>query len=278
VVTPDRVVSEVPDAHESFDHLRGVLWNRRVVVLLDFDGTLSPIVDHPSAAAPAEGMRSIVQHLSTRCPLGVISGRALDDVRRRLGVEGIWYAGSHGFEIAGPAGEHHEYDGAAESVPALDATEAEVGDRLAGFDGVVVERTRFSLSVHVRSVGADDVDDVIRVVDEAVESREALKVTSGRRVLEIRPAVAWDKGRALTWLLEHMDVGTSPFPVYVGDDRTDEDAFEVVRDVGLGIVVCSDERAGEPTAAHVSVADPGQLRSLLERIHGLSLAGEICRS
>jgi alpha,alpha-trehalase len=277
-MTSGRTVSDVPDAHESFDHLRGVLWNRRAVIFLDFDGTLSPIVDDPATAEPADGMRSTVGRLASRCPLAIISGRDLEDVRTRLGVEGIWYAGSHGFEIAGPAGEHHEYGGAADARPALDAAEDELRDRLEAVDGVLLERKRFSLSVHFRSVGADDVDTVARAVDEAAEGHDELIVTSGRRLREIQPDVTWNKGRALSWLLEHMDVGNAPFAVYAGDDATDEDAFEVVRDVGLGIVVRSGERAGESTAAHVSVDGPDRLRELLERIHDMSVAGEICRS
>jgi trehalose-phosphatase len=276
-MTPARHVSDVPDAHESFDHLRGVLWSRNAVIFLDFDGTLSPIVADPNTAEPASGVRSAVERMASRCPLAVISGRDLEDVRARLGVAGIWYAGNHGFEIAGPTGEHHEYGAAADALAALDAAEADVRGRLERIEGVVVERKRFSVSVHDRAVDSDDLDAVARAVDQVADGHEELIVESGRRLREIRPDVAWHTGRALQWLLEHMDVGNAPFPVYAGDDATDEDAFEVVRDVGLGIVVRSEERAGGSTAAHVSVAGPDRLRELLERIHDMSLAGEICR-
>lgn len=265
-----RSLDEVPGALGRFHDVRGLLWNRYLVVFLDFDGTLSPIVDDPAAAAPSERARRAVEGLAAHWPVVVISGRELDDVRDRLGIDGLWYAGSHGLEISGPAGEHHVQGDALESSGSLDTVASAIADRLEGIDGVRVEHKRFSLSVHYRSVETDDVSTVTATVEEVTAGHDDLRITEGRRLREVRPAIDWDKGTALTWLLERIAPSKTPFPIYAGDDITDEDALEAVRDIGLGVVVRSAERDDAPTFAHVAVVGPDQLAELLDRITALA--------
>lgn len=274
-MTTERSVDQVPDAHEVFDDLRGMLWNRRIIVLLDFDGTLSPIVDDPADAEPAVGVRPALERLVEKCPVAVISGRDLADVRDRVAVERLWYAGSHGFDIAGPDGEHHEHEDALDVVPSLDAAEAAIRERLDEIAGVKVERKRFSLSVHFRSVDPDDVAMVTDTVDDVGSEHRDLRITEGRRLRELGPDLEWDKGAALGWLLERIEPSGSDFPIYAGDDVTDEDALKAVRDIGLGIVVRSDERSDVPTFAHVSVDGPDRLCELLGQLLELFESGEL---
>ncbi len=262
-------LEQVPHAFDELDLVRGVLWNRRAVVCLDFDGTLAPIVDDPVAARPAAGASGAVSRLAGHCPVVVISGRDLVDVRERLGVAQLWYAGSHGLEIAGPDGEHHVHEQAVDVAPSLDAIESALAGRLDGIDGVGLERKRFSVSVHHRAVAEDDVDAVTSAVDEVVAEHTDLRVVEGRELREIRPALEWGKGAAVTWILERVGLGDDAFPVYAGDDVTDEDALEVVRGAGLGIVVRNRERLDTPTAAHLAVDDPDQLCDLLDMISEL---------
>lgn len=274
-MTWERSVDRVPDAHAAFDDIRGMLWNRRIAVFLDFDGTLSPIVDDPAAAQPAAGVRVTLARLVERCAVAVISGRDVADVGERVAVDHIWYAGSHGFDIAGPDGERHQYERALDVVPALDAAEEAVRERLRDIAGVQVERKRFSLSVHFRSVEPDDVPAVTAAVDDVGSEHHDLRMTEGRRLFELGPNLEWDKGAALTWLLEHVEPSGTAFPIYAGDDETDEDALRVVRGIGLGIVVRSEERGAEATSAHVAVDGPDQLCELLVRIHALFESGEL---
>src|ERR1700726_2405549 len=104
VRTGDRRMSQLPDAGQALDSLT----DRRPAVFYDFDGTLSDIVDDPDAARPVAGAAEALQKLAAQCPVAVLSGRDLADVTKRLGVPGIWYAGSHGFELTAPDGTHHQ--------------------------------------------------------------------------------------------------------------------------------------------------------------------------
>lgn len=274
-MTQQRPIDQVPDGLQTTDELRGALRNQRVVVLVDFDGTLSSIVDDPDDAEPVDGARRTLERLLEHCPVGVISGRDLDDVRERVGVDGAWYAGSHGFDIVGPNGERHEHEDAVEILPSLDAAESALNGRLEGVAGVRVERKRFSLSVHVRSAAPEDVSQVTDVVDEVGAEHRDLRVTEGRELRELGPDLEWDKGAALAWLLEQIEPSGAAFPIFAGDDVTDEDALEVVRDTGLGIVVRSEERGAAQTFAQVSVGGPHELCELLGRFVESFDSGEL---
>src|SRR6516225_7887778 len=113
----------------------------RLAVFLDYDGTLTPIVSHPENAWLSDSMRQTLRELAERAPLAILSGRDLDDVRRRVGIDAIIYAGSHGFDIAGPRGLQRQM--ATEFLPDLDMTEKGLRDVLDGIPGALVERKRF---------------------------------------------------------------------------------------------------------------------------------------
>lgn len=263
-----RRLREVPDALESWDELAGVLRQRRPGVFLDFDGTLSDIVDVPEAAVLVNGAAAVLARLARRCPVAVISGRDLRDLRRRVGLDGIWYAGSHGFELAGPGGQHHEQEAARDALPALERAEAALRERLRGVPGVRVEFKRLAIAIHYRNVDADRVAQVIATVREIAGEEEQLRVTGGRKVAELRPDIEWDKGRALRWLWQHVD-GADVMPIYAGDDLTDQDALDAVHDVGIGIAVRNPEDGDRYSAAHAAVESPQQLRELLDKVADL---------
>lgn len=264
-----RRLSEVPDALASWEELAGVLRQRRPAVFLDFDGTLSNIVDNPDAAALVDGATEALARLARNCPVAVISGRDLRDVWRRIGLDGIWYAGSHGFELDGPGGRHHEHEAAHAALPALERAAATLQDRLNDVPGALVDRKRFAVAVHHRNVEADRVEQVIAAVGEIAGQDDRLRVTGGRKVTELRPDIDWDKGQALRWLLARVVDAGGMMPVYAGDDLTDEDALETVQIIGIGIAVRHEEDADRPSAAHVAVDSPGQLRELLDRLADL---------
>lgn len=262
-------VSELPDALASWEELAGILRQRRPAVFLDFDGTLSEIVADPDAAVLVDGAAAALERLAHRCPVAVVSGRDLRDVRRRVGLDEIWYAGSHGFELAGPGGRHHEHEAAHAALPALEHAEATLKARLADVPGALVDSKRFAVAVHHRNVDADRVDEVTAVVHEAGAEDDRLRVTGGRKVTELRPDIDWDKGRALRWLLDQIVDTGDVTPVYAGDDLTDEDALEAVQRTGIGIVVRHDEGGERRSDAHVAVDSPEQLRDFLDRLADL---------
>jgi trehalose-phosphatase len=259
-------LSSVPDALAGFEDLAASLADRPMVVFLDFDGTLSPIVDDPDAARPTETARAALARLAGAVPVAVVSGRDLADVERRVGVGGLWYAGSHGFEVAGPAGQRYEHEPALDALDALDEAERALSSELVGIPGAIVERKRFALSAHYRQVAPDRADEVVDAVDRQAAAHPGLRVAGGRRVAELRPDLDWGKGRALRWVLDQIDPDGRATPVYAGDDLTDEDALAEIRGSGCGIVVRSDEHGDRPTAARWAVEGPEELGRLLERL------------
>ncbi|WP_312884778.1 trehalose-phosphatase [Nocardia barduliensis] len=262
-----RRISEVPDAMECWSRIVDLLSTEKPAVLLDFDGTVADIVADPAGAEPIDGVAAVLTALATQCPVAVISGRDLTDLRDHVGVDGIWYAGSHGFELMAPDGNRHVHDAAPGAERALAEAARELGQRLNDIAGVLVEHKRFAVAVHHRNVAVEDVGRVVAAVHE-VGHAAGLRVTHGRRVTELRPDVAWDKGTALRWILDHLTVPV--LPIYLGDDLTDEDAFDAVEADGLAIVVRAEETGDRHTAARFSVAGPRQVRAFLERLAELS--------
>jgi trehalose-phosphatase len=146
-----------------------------------------------------------------------------------VGLDEIYYAGSHGLRLAGPDGWSSEHEEARRFLPAIDDAERRLAKRLAALDGVQVERKRFAVAVHFRRA-APGAERELRSVAEAVrEELDGLRFGEGRKVLELRPDIDWDKGAAVERLLQELGLARSRvFPIYIGDDVTDEDAFEVV--------------------------------------------------
>jgi trehalose-phosphatase len=239
-----------------------MLSGRRPALFLDYDGTLTPIVERPEDALLPPGTRAVLERLAARLPVAVVSGRDLADVRRMVGVEGIAYAGSHGFDIVGPDGSVHQRG--REYLPDLDAAERELAPRLDPVAGARIERKTFAVAVHFRQVAEERVPEVEAAVAEVAAAHPRLRRTGGKKVFELRPDVDWDKGRALLWLLEVLGLsGDEVLPIYVGDDETDEDAFRAIRERGLGVVVRG-EGDQRTTAARYALRDTDEARSFLE--------------
>ena len=237
--------------------------SRGLAVFLDYDGTLTPIVERPELAVLSEPAREAVRELARRCTVAVVSGRDLADVRKRVGVTGIFYAGSHGFDIAGPKGKH-AHPGAAAAAPELSAAGEELARETAGIPGVQLERKRFSLAIHYRRARDADVPTVEAAVDRARLRHPALRKTLGKKVFELQPDVEWDKGRAVLWLLERLELADDQvLPVYIGDDETDEDAFRALAKRGMGIAV---QEAPRETAAAFTLRDPDEVREFLAEL------------
>jgi len=281
LVVPDLADLEVVDRHvrrstrpqQPLEELTSALTDpdvgrrlaqRNPAIFLDYDGTLTPIVARPEMATLAEDVREVLARLAQHLTVAILSGRDLQDVRKLVDVDGLWYGGSHGLELAGPDGQHHEPDGAATAEPVLRAVAHELDADVAQVTGAWVEPKRFALAVHHRATPDAEVPGLEALVRQVVERHEGVHVAGGNKVFEVRPDLQWDKGRALRWVVEVT--GSTPpgvLPVYLGDDVTDEDAFAVVRADGLGIVV-GDQLAR--TAALHRLADPAEVGRLLGRI------------
>jgi alpha,alpha-trehalase len=213
-----------------------------------------------------EETRSAVARLAAHCPVAVISGRDLADVRARVGLERVIYVGSHGFDIAGPDGLEERPDEAEGLLRPIEEADADLRAALSGIAGADVERKTFSVAVHYRRAAEPDVAKIEDAVDRIVGRHEKLRKGRGKKVFEIQPRADWDKGRAVDWLLAHTRLGEGDaMPIYLGDDLTDEDAFSALGSAGLCIAVRGDSRA---TLADYALADPQDVRRFVEWLAG----------
>ncbi len=221
-----------------WDELKTDLACRSLYLFLDFDGTLSPIVRDPGQAVLSLRMRRSLEKLLSigRCKIAVISGRSLRDIKKRVGIAGIVYGGNHGLEVEG-AGMTFRYPVPFTARRALDDVRGKLEKALSPVPGVFLEDKGLSLTVHFRKVKRAELPVVARAVEEAAgpyRKRGEIVLSPGKEVFEVRPSVAWDKGKTVLWLLEKSTVagGEPPWPLCVGDDRTDEDAFRAIRERG----------------------------------------------
>jgi alpha,alpha-trehalase len=257
--------SQLPNALNAYDHLIGVMAGRDAFVCLDFDGTLSQIVDDPDSATLVDGAAADLQSLAALCPVAIISGRDLSDIRQRVGIRGLWYVGSHGYEMVGPDGSEHQHEAAAATIPVLQQAATELGDTLESIPGVRVEHKRFAVTVHYRNVATGEISGVIETVSRCGRLHN-LRVTTGRKLIELRPDHEWNKGRALAWIRQRISRSGRGLPVYVGDDSTDEDAFDAVQFSGIGVVVRHAEDDDRPTTAQFSLNSPAEVVAFLRRL------------
>ena len=239
---------------------------QRWIVVLDFDGTLAPIVDHPDLAQPAPGALEVLDTLAQRTPIAVVSGRPIADVRRRLADLRAAYAGGHGAELILADGQPAPLVDPETVAPTLDRVEADVRALVDDASGWLVERKQSSLAVHHRLADEDSVLELgprVRAVLEHLAGQPpGFDVLAGKAVLELRPVGA-DKGAALQRI-----AGAVPdlAPLVIGDDVTDEDAFEVARSRGgRAVLVAAEDR---DTAATDRVADPDAVVRLLAALVG----------
>jgi alpha,alpha-trehalase len=255
---------DVPLALDSLAEILARLRGRRPAVFLDYDGTLTPIVARPELAVLSSDMKRAVERLAAACTVAIVSGRDRADVERIVGIGSLFYAGSHGFDIAGPGGRRMEHEEAARFAPALRQAARELHRRLDSIAGSLVEDKKFAVAVHYRLVADEEVQEVERAVDDVVARHEELRKTGGKKVFELRPRLDWHKGKAVDWLRTALGVGGADvLPIYLGDDETDEDAFESLREGGIGILVAD---APQPTRARYRLRDSAEVRRFLERI------------
>jgi trehalose-phosphatase len=256
------------DAHGSARdvaaRLTDELETRRLVLFFDYDGTLTPIVRRPEDATLSDGMRALLRELATHVTVGIVSGRDLDDVRAMVALDELYYAGSHGFDVRGPGELRMQHEEARDRLPELDAAEVALRVQLGSLKGVRVERKGFAVAVHYREADEADVGAVEAAVDGVIDRHNGLRKKGGKKIFELQPDVPWDKGRAVRWLLEQLELtGPDVLPVYVGDDETDEDAFEILSGDGVGIRVGSPD---EPTRADYHLGDPHELERLAREL------------
>ncbi len=226
-----------------WSYVKKRIGNKRIALFLDYDGTLTPIAASPDKAVIPPKIKELLKRLSKnkKCTPVIITGRSLKDIKKKTGLKNIIYAGNHGLQIEGPNIKFRA------PVPPhyriiLQKIKKKLNERLSGIKGVLLEDKGLSLSIHYRLVNkkyAPIVKTSFYEVAAPYRKSGKIKTKTGKKVLEIRPAVKWDKGKAVLWLLQRLPApGSNPFiPVYIGDDSTDEDAFKALKTKGLTILV-----------------------------------------
>lgn len=266
-----------PSALDMFEQIIDASQGKQIVMFLDYDGTLSPIVDDPDRAFMSNKMRTTVRKLARCFPTAIVSGRCRDKVHSFVKLGELYYAGSHGMDIKGPApakGSKYEkgdqavlFQPASEFLPMIDEVYKELVEKTKSTAGAKVENNKFCVSVHFRCVDEKEWIELAQDVRSVIKEYPKLRLTQGRKVLEIRPTIKWDKGKALEFLLESLGFAncTNVFPVYIGDDRTDEDAFKILRDRGQGFGILV-SKIPKDTNASYSLQEPEEVMSFLQRL------------
>jgi trehalose 6-phosphate phosphatase len=208
-----------------------------LAVFLDYDGTLVAIRKRPELARLHPKRKALLARLGRRTLVGLVSGRPLDELRHMIGIAGMAYVGNHGMEIR-INDRVWVHPPAARLAHRVARTTSVIRARAGGLRGVLIENKGLTASVHYRRASPRH-RGLLRaiVAEEVLRSRGALVLTQGKMVLEIRPNIPWDKGRGVLKLMSLAGCPRSCFPIYIGDDRTDEDAFRALAGRGLTIHV-----------------------------------------
>jgi trehalose-phosphatase len=240
-----------------------------LVVMLDVDGTLAPIVEmFDQATVPPETRRAVAA-LAERDDVHValVSGRSADVARRMVGVDNLWVAGNHGFELEGPQGEDLADPSVYRYRDVVASAVARLAPAVAAMHGVIVENKAITLSVHWRLADPETAGPLREAIDQVTQPL-GLRITEGKRIFEIRPPALIDKGTAVLALAERLTRGREGASiVFAGDDVTDEDAIRALRlhhPDAVTVRILGEESS--PTEAEFSLGDTRAMRAFLEEL------------
>jgi trehalose 6-phosphate phosphatase len=238
-------------------------------LFFDYDGTLSPLarraadaVSHPDALAHLDTLSCL-----SGTTVGVVTGRPIEDIRIRVPLPAIVFAALHGFIIEGPGISMTE-PGALRAQPALRRAVDRLKDSLRGLSGVDVEDKGLTVAVHFRRASRRDAEHAAQESRRISDQETGIRYLEGKEVVELRPDVDWDKGRAVEFIVEQLAGSAWRGRVgllYAGDDQTDEDAF---RRLGAKAVTVRVGEEGDTLAQHL-VEAPQDVIDLMGRLASL---------
>lgn len=240
-----------------------------LVVMLDVDGTLAPIVAmFDQATVPLATQRAVASLVErSDVHVALVSGRSAAVARRMVGVPRVWVAGNHGFEVEGPEGDDLSDPRVSSYRDVIANAVAQLRSEIHGMEGVIIEDKSITLSVHWRLVDPSIVPELRKTIDRVSRSL-GLRVTEGKCIYEIKPAALIDKGTAVLDLAERLAAGHDEASMaFAGDDVTDEDAIHALREHHpRAVTVRVHGEATTPTAAEFSLPDTESVRVFLEEL------------
>lgn len=255
---------ELPSALDALEAIIRRIGDASPMICLDYDGTLTPLQPSPELAHLPRATAVLLRGLARRRPVAVISGRALADIRRMVGIDGIYYAGNHGYEIEGPDHSGLKHTVGDTYLENISAAHQELSGLQATFPGMLLENKVYSLSLHYRGVAPDRHGALHEAISSVARRHPRLSRHEGKMVVELRPAERWHKGEALRHIEEFVAAETGPVvPLFIGDDVTDEDAFALIRGRGIGIRVGD---GGHLTLADYRLENPEEVAAFLARL------------
>lgn len=236
---------------------------KKIAFFLDYDGTLSPIVQRPELAVISRQMRETIKQLAQKYTVSIVSGRMRENVQKLVGIDNIFYAGSHGFDIAGPR-VSMVHKQAQVAIPLVAEMVNKFKESIGSIEGVLIEDKKFSAAVHYRLVKEKHFGRIKDKVEEVTAAYKGFHLMRGKKVFEILPDIDWDKGKAVQWIMGALKISWEDvLVVYIGDDTTDENVFRFIRGRGVGILVSRDSKE---SAADFRVASTNEVREFLEKI------------
>jgi len=253
----------LPSAFYELSKIHLTQTQNRPLFLFDYDGTLSPITTDPAKAYIPEQTRSLLEQLANRFRVAIVSGRDMNDLKNFIALDNLIYAGSHGFRISGPQGMEKEHEQTSQLLPQFDRIEREIKKiPELQIKGIQIERKYLAIAVHYRNAPPGSYMQISKAIKRLLSDQKQFKTGRGKKVIEIRPALNWHKGRAVEWIIKELESkhSESYLPLYMGDDITDEDAFIALANHGVGILVGEHT---EPTAAKCSLRDVTEVQKLL---------------
>lgn len=253
-----------------WNRIEGELHKKQLMLCLDYDGTLVPIRKTPSEAKLSARVQKILRELANQKDFKVVivSGRSLAEIKKMVGLKELVYIANHGFELEGPEIQFVHPD-AVKTKEILEMVKDELVSALRPFPGVWIEDKGLTMSIHYRLLEKSKIKQALEaflnVLKPHCESKH-LVVTGGKKVWEVRPPERWNKGSAVLWLFARALARreTSIFLIYIGDDQTDEDAFNAVKHKGIGIKVTKSPK--KATAADYYLRSPAEVYNFLKQL------------
>ena len=237
--------------------------NQHPILLFDFDGTLVELAPTPDKIKFKPITKYILENLAKIFPVGIISGRRISELKELVAINGVFYSGNHGVEVEGPGLSFIEPNSSKFRYLILNLLE-ELKAKLSSYNPLIEDKI-YAIGIHYRTIDPRRVNDFLFEVTKILETplnKNEIKVLNGKKVIEVKPPVEWNKGNSVKIILENLENDYSPF--YFGDDITDEFAFETVNELNGTSVLISNEISS--TKAKFILGSPNELIGILAQI------------